>query len=347
MRVMQVMAGAQVGGIETFFFDAVTALAEAGLDQHVVVRPIAATGIGRLTAAGIPLTTTEFSHWWPWSSRRVIAGAAAAFAPDIIQYWTGRAASFAPRTRAVQVGWYGGYRRRKDYRSCSEFIAITPDLVRHIKGQGIADAHVALIHIFTAPRRAAPASRAELGTPADAPLLLALARLHPHKALDVLLQALAEVPGAYLWIAGEGPQRHSLEALCRRLGLGDRVRFLGWRDDRDALLAACDICVFPSREEPFGAVTIEAWAASKPLVAAAAQGPAAYVDSGRNGLLVPVDDAPALAAALRNMIEAPGLQAKFATEGRRDFETKFTKEVYVREMLEFYGRIVGRGEFAS
>jgi len=69
----------------------------------------------------------------------------------------------------------------------------------------------------------------------------------------------------------------------RDLGLESRVRFSGWRDDRAALLAAADICVFPSRYEPFGTVTVDAWAAKRPLIAAAAQGPKAYVTDGTDG----------------------------------------------------------------
>ena len=76
------------------------------------------------------------------------------------------------------------------------------------------------------------------------------------------------------------------------------MRFLGWRTDRGALLRAADICVLPSRWEPFGTVMLEAWAAGTPLVAAASQGPAALIEDGGNGLLVPVDDVAALAAAV-------------------------------------------------
>ncbi len=61
-------------------------------------------------------------------------------------------------------------------------------------------------------------------------------------------------------------------------------QFLGWRNDRGALLAASTFVAFPSRYEPFGTVTVDAWAASRPLVAADAVGPAAYVQDGVNGL---------------------------------------------------------------
>jgi glycosyltransferase involved in cell wall biosynthesis len=339
---MQIMAGADVGGIETFFFDAVCALADTGIEQVAVVRPNMHAGLQQLHTRSVPTATADFSSWWPWPTRRILHKAVNEFQPDIVQYWTGRAAVYAPMTNARQVGWYGGYRRRKDYRTCTDFIGITPDLMRHLREEGISEDHAALIHIFAEPHPAPPVPRAPLGTPQDAPLLLALARLHWHKGIDVLLEAMADLPDAYLWIAGEGPDRAKLEAQAARLKLDDRVRFLGWRKDRDALLAAADICVFPSREEPFGAVTIEAWAAGKPLIAAAAQGPAAFVRNGENGILVPIGDGPALAAAIRNVMDDAALRSTIVAGGRETFEKSFTKQVYVAETLAFYRKLAGQ-----
>jgi glycosyltransferase involved in cell wall biosynthesis len=342
VRVMQIMAGAEVGGIETFYFDAVYALADAGVEQYAVVRPNMRQSLERLRLRSIPGTIADFSSWWPWPTRRALRKSLGEFKPDIIQYWTGRAAVYAPKTNARQVGWYGGYRRRKDYRTCTDFIGITPDLMRHMYGQGIPPDHAALIHIFADPQPVSAVARDTLSTPEDAPLLLALARLHWVKGIDVLLNAMANLPDAYVWIAGEGPDRAKLETQAAHLGLKDRVRFLGWRTDRDALLAAADICVFPSRDEPFGAVIIEAWAAAKPLIAAAAQGPAQFVKSGENGILVPVDDVPALAKAIRKVIDDAAFRSTLVAGGRQSFEKSFTKETHVADTLAFYEKLIGQ-----
>lgn len=341
-RVLQVMAGAPVGGIETFFFDAVLALSDAGLEQVAVVRPNAPYQIKRLENANVRVVTTAFSPWFIFPSRMALAREIASFKPDIIQYWTGRAAMTAVKTNAIEVGWYGGYRDRWRFASCGDFIGITEDLVRHIQRQGVSPDHVSLVHTFADPQPSPPLDRGEFDTPADVPLLLALARLHRDKALDILLEALAKVPQAYLWIAGEGPERAALVAQAKRLNLSERVRFLGWRVDREALLATADLCVFPSREEPFGTVTIEAWAAGTPLIAAAAQGPAAYVKNGKNGLLVPIDDADALASAMERLISDGALRKSLAVEARAEYERNFTKEIYVQNMRLFYDRLVKR-----
>src|SRR5665213_378923 len=343
-RVMQVMAGAPVGGIETFFFDALLTLSEAGLEQVAVVRPNAKYQIERLESAGIRVVKTAFSPWFIFPSWAALAREVATFKPDIIQYWTGRAAMTAVRSSAVEVGWYGGYRDRWRFGSCSDFIGITHDLVQHIRRQGVPAEHIALVHTFADLRPSEPLDRREFSTPADVPLLLALARLHVDKGLDLLLSALANVPKAHLWIAGEGPERAALVDQMNQLNLSQRVRFLGWRVDREALLATADICVFPSREEPFGTVTIEAWAAGTPLIAAAAQGPAAYVENERNGLLVPINDVDALADAIARLVSDTALRQELAIHGREEYERNFTKEIYVRDMRSFYDRLAQRAE---
>jgi hypothetical protein len=340
MRVLQVMAGAPVGGIETFFYDGVLALAEAGLTQFAVVRPYLPLHRARLETAGVPFATADFSSWWAWPTVRTMRRAAAEFRPDIVQYWTGRAGQYAVAKEAVQVAWYGGYSKRKYYRSCTEFIGITDDLLRHFRSEGVAPEHMTLVHNFTERRPAVPLARRDFATPEGAPLLLALARLHWMKGLDTLLDAVAKLPDAYLWIAGEGPDRGKLTAQATQLGIADRVRFLGWREDKEALLATADICVVPSRRESFGAVLIEAWAAGKPLVAAAAEGPRAYVEDQKDGLLVPIDDAEALARAIGRVVADKELRAHMVEGGRNSYEARFTKEVYVRDMLAFYERIL-------
>ena len=341
--MLQVMAGAAVGGIETFFFDGVAALAEAGLSQFVVCRPNVPHQLDRLARLGVPHATASFGKWWPGPTRTVLAKARADFRPNLAQFWTGRAARLAVRGSACRnIGWFGGYRQMKDYKACDDFIGITPDLMRHLAEGGAEPARSARIHTFADLPAAPPVPRASLETPEGVPLLLILARLHPKKGVDTLLKALAIVPRAYLWIAGEGAEQAQYETLAQTLGLTDRVRFLGWRTDRAALLAAADICVMPSRYEPFGTVMAEAWSAGTPLVTAAAQGPLAYVKDGENALMVPIDNPPALAAALSRLIADPALAAHVAKGGRKTFEESFTAAAYVRETLRFYHAVLAR-----
>jgi glycosyltransferase involved in cell wall biosynthesis len=340
------MSGPGVGGIETFFFDGIVALHEAGLAQHAIIHAEAPPGQkARLEALGLPYSMASFNRWWPASTRAVYGAAHKRFRPNLAQFWTGRAAHFAAsRTECRNIGWFGGYRQMKDFKTCEHFVGITPDLIHHI-GEGGADpAKTALVHTFSALPEARPVAvpRESLATPEDVPLLLILARLHHKKGIDTLLKALVKVPEAFLWIAGEGESRREYEDLAKALGLDKRVRFLGWRTDRAELLAAADICVMPSRFEPFGTVMVEAWQAGKPLIVAAAQGPRAYVKNEANGLMVAIDDSDALARAIGRLIEEPELRARIVAGGRQTYDASFTKAAYVRGMLEFYRKVLER-----
>lgn len=340
MKVLHVMAGAEHGGAETMFADSVKALHQAGITQELVCRPSPLRDPW-WQERSIPVHHARFpAPWCGWRTAAVLRGAVARFKPDVVHYWMARAASYARKGPVPNIGWFGGYYDLKYYRNCQYFVGVTRDLARYIAEAGAPAPATACIHTFADLSPAPPVSRAEFTTPEDAPLLLSLARLHHHKALDVLLKALVQVPEAWVWLAGEGPLRAELQALAEILGVAPRVRFLGWRSDRAALLAACDLCVFPSRIEPFGTVTVEAWACNKPLVAARAAGPAAYIDDGKTGLLVDIDDADGLAAAIRRALGDADLRASLVEAGRLAYEKDFTREVLVRELTGFYRRAI-------
>jgi glycosyltransferase involved in cell wall biosynthesis len=349
MRVMHVMAGAAEGGAENIMLESVLALAETDLAQHVVTRPDNAFRIQKFREAGIGVDVAAFNNSWPFPTQRVIADAIKQFEPDVIEYWMGRAGQFAPKQyRARSIGWYGGYYKLARFKNCEWHVGLTIDLLRHIREQGVSDERSAIVHTYADFTGADPASRKALNTPEDAPVALALARLHEKKGLDTLLDATAKIDGLYVWIAGEGPLEQELKAHCTRLGLDDRVRFLGWRNDRGALLAACDVVAFPSRYEPFGTVTVDAWAGSRPLVAADAVGPAAYVKDGVNGLLIPKNDVDALADALRKVVTDKDLAAKLVAGGRASYEAQFTKAVFQRDSIALYEKIAAHaGPFAG
>src|SRR5690606_30279405 len=129
----------------------------------------------------------------------------------------------------------------------------------------------------------------------------------------VSLRALALLPEAYLWIAGNGPEEDKLKALAEDLGVAPRVRFLGWRTDAPSLYRSADLCVFPSRFEPLGNVVIQAWAHGLPVIAANAAGPASLIRDGEDGALIPIDNAEALAEKVRALLADPALRQSFAS----------------------------------
>lgn len=354
MKILQVMAGAQHGGAETAFVDMCLALHDAGEQIEVVTRPnpLRAT---QLSKAGLKVHELAFGGvldvYTMLRMKKIIRD----FQPHIVQTWMSRAAQKTPKWKAdmgipryLVVSRLGGYYKLKHFHHTDYFTTITPDIREFLIRQGVRAENVRHINNFAETEKPArPASRAALDTPDGAPVLLALSRLHQSKALDVVLDALPDLPGVYFWAAGDGPLRDTLENMARDNGVKDRVRFLGWRDDRAALLQAADICVFPSRYEPFGTVFVQAWAQKRPLIASMADGPRQYVRDGEDGLLFPVDDTEAFTAGVRRLLTDPALAARLTERGYQRYLNEFTKEKTVSAYLDFYHDILHRESLVS
>jgi glycosyltransferase involved in cell wall biosynthesis len=345
---LHVIAGAEFGGAETIAQDVMVALAEAGIEQRVIARPYPILS-QRLGAAGIPLSPMRFSRLERLGTGgRIIRREARDFRADIVHCWMSRAASFVPRGMPCPVvGWFGGYYDLKYYRRVDFYIGLTRDIVAHLVKQGVPADRAFVIHVFGTLADQPAADRAALATPRDAPLVLVMSRLHEKKGIDTILRALALCPGIYLWLAGEGPARRKYEALCHELDLDERVRFLGWRTDRAALYRAADIFALPSRYEPFGAVIAEAWSMHRPLVATRAAGAEAHVSDEGDGLLVPIDDPPALARAIMRLVADKELRDGLARKGWETYQRLFTKEAVIASLLAAYDKMIALGKRAE
>jgi glycosyltransferase involved in cell wall biosynthesis len=324
MSVLQLLGSAGDGGAETYFLSLVEAMADDGLEQACAIRPHAARQ-ARLEALNIPVIAPPFGGPIDFSTRGRVAAFAKAQEARALIAWMSRAARFSPAGPWGRIGRLGGYYDLKYYRGFDALVANTRHIQAWMIAQGWPAERALYIPNFAEPGAEPAASRALLDTPADAPLFLALGRLHPSKAHDVSLKALARLPEAYLWIAGSGPLEGELKALAQQLGVAGRVRFLGWRDDASALYRAADACLFPSRFEPLGNVVIQAWAHGLPIVAAASQGPADLIADQADGLLVAVDDDEALARAARRLIQEPGLGARLAQAGAERVTQAFSR----------------------
>jgi glycosyltransferase involved in cell wall biosynthesis len=345
-RVLQAMAGARHGGAEIFFERLAAAITRAdSVEQRLLIRsnPDRAR---TLRTSGIAVAETSFGGPLDLASRCAFRREIAAFRPDIVLTWMSRATRFCPRGGFTHVARLGGYYDLRHYRRCDHLVGNTRAIVDYAVAHGWPRERVHYLPNFVPDARGAqPLPRAEPGAAAgpDArafPLGLALGRFHPNKGFDLLLDALAAFPGLHLWLAGDGGLRADLEAQAIRLGLGERLRFLGWRNDVAALLASVDFLVCPSRHEPLGNVVIEAWAAGVPVVAVASDGPAGLIVDGESGLLVPLaGDARALAASMMRLAGDRDLRARLASGGRRAYEAEFTEEKVVGAYLGFFSRV--------
>lgn len=175
------------------------------------------------------------------------------------------------------------------------------------------------------------------------PVVLFSARLEAEKGLPYLLQALTQTRTSFrLWVAGDGSRRAEYEALASRMGLQDRVDFLGWLDQAGmhAAFQNSSVFVMPSIfPEPFGKVGVEALAHGRPVVAFRVGGIPDWLFDERSGLLVPPLDVAALAAAIDHLIENEQLACELGAYGRQFVQDHFSPQRYREDLLSIFQRV--------
>lgn len=339
MSVLHLLGSGGDGGAETYFVDLVSALHRAGVAEACAIRRHPARARA-LAEAGVVARSFGFGGPLDLVTRPRIATWGRRMDARVMVAWMNRAARHTPDGPWRRIGRLGGYYSLKYYRGFDHLVGNTRDIVGWVVAQGWPSDRVSYIPNFAGGAdEAAPVPRASLDTPEGAPLLLAMGRLHESKAHDVSLKALTRIPDAWLWIAGAGALDDKLKAMAIALGVADRVRFLGWRQDAAALYRAADVCVFPSRFEPLGNVVIQAWANGLPVVAANSQGPGALIRDGADGLLVPVDDDAALAERIGAVLADPMLRIKLIQNGHARVEAEFSQDAVVAEWRHLFSRL--------
>jgi len=176
---------------------------------------------------------------------------------------------------------------------------------------------------------------------ANSPWILTfVGRLVDHKNLPCLLRALKpfedQVGQDYtVWLVGDGPDRAQLEQQLKALGL-TRVRFLGERNDVDAILAHSDASVLPSFREGLSNTLLEAMAARLPVVASAVGGTPEVINHGENGLLFQSDKDADLSQHLVQLYQNKALAERLANSAHQDIENKFSTQAMIDKMQSIY-----------
>jgi glycosyltransferase involved in cell wall biosynthesis len=222
---------------------------------------------------------------------------------------------------------------------------------RLLREVGAGEPPLAVIELGTDPVRYNAANdrgrlRARLGL-GDAPLLLTVARLVPHKGQDVAIRALArlagELPALRYLVIGDGADAPRLRALAGELGVGDRVVLAGALPDEDVAeaYATATLYVGLSRVdaevnvEGFGLSFVEAGASGVPSVAGDSGGVRSAVRDGRTGIVVPPTDVEAVSAAVRRLLADAELRRRMGAEARRAVETHYNWDRVARDVLAF------------
>jgi glycosyltransferase involved in cell wall biosynthesis len=175
---------------------------------------------------------------------------------------------------------------------------------------------------------------------------VSLANLRWQKGHQFLVHAVRRVvdvhPGFKLILIGEGPERPSIEALVRELGLSANVVLAGARKCGADLLPAFHFCVLASVEESFPNALIESMAAAVPVVATRVGGIPELVRDRLDGFLVPSKEPGALADAMLELLSDPTLRDRMGASARGRAEICFTTESMVRQIQAVYVRLLGQ-----
>ena len=194
--------------------------------------------------------------------------------------------------------------------------------------------------------RSQAAARQELGLPNDGRLIVGgVGRLDAAKGFAYLIEAVAmlaaDFPQLHLALAGQGRLRGELEELARRLGVADRVQFLGQCADVRIVYDALDVYAMPSLCEALPYALLEAMAHELPVAAATVGGIPEVIVEGETGFLTPPRDATALAASLRPLLESQELRTRLGQAGRERVSRHFTESECVRKTIDVYRQMLG------
>jgi len=267
-----------------------------------------------------------------------------------------RATAGGLRTRVVATLRAGGRLPWFYYAS----VRRAPHLVANSReaADGLVSLHgfdprrVSVIHnalVFPASDRGRDeAMRARLGAGPASTVLVSVGMFRPEKNQRALLEIAAGLPAAWdwrLWLVGVGPERARCERRAARLGLGERVRFLGYQADPVPYLRAADVAVHASREEALSNALIEAQAHGLPAVAYQALGVRECMVEGRTGFVVAQDDRDGFRSALARLAsDPPAERAARAAEARAFARAAFDPARQVGAYLDLFESLLRGSE---
>jgi glycosyltransferase involved in cell wall biosynthesis len=315
LRIVNVMLGGGLGGLEQVMLDYADALSVFGHHVHAVVRPDAAV---RAALEKRPGTVHALPHLGAWDLiaatrlRRLLQRVQ----PDLSIAHGNRAMSLLRLAGADPlVAVLPNYKMR--CRGATAIFYPTLDLKRFAQSQNAGEDR--LHHIPNMVNVPPPPPQRVNHEP---PVIGAMGRFVAKKGFDLLINSLGRMRsqgiGFRAVLAGDGPEKASLHRLAVVHGLQDVLAFPGWVADKETFFESIDVFCVPSHHEPFGIVLIEAMARAMPIVATDSEGPSEILRDGTHAVLVPRGDAERLAQALTTMIAEPNRAACLGDNAYRE-----------------------------
>jgi glycosyltransferase involved in cell wall biosynthesis len=342
----------RLGGAEKFFSRLVNGLHERGMNPHAMIaRKSELLG---LLDPGLPRTELPMMGHWDYYSRWRIQRIISQHDFPIVQTYLGRASRLTHLEKFPKVTHIcriGGYYKTRHYLHADFWIGITRGICDHLVRGGIPSNRIEMIGNFAEPKERLPqeqldALKSRLGIAPDTKVICSVGRLHQIKGLDILLRAFAK-SGLHrgdvrhqLLLVGNGPERAALALLADHLEIGPAVIWAGWQEDPSPYYQLADFMVFPSRQEGFGSVILEAWANRTAVLASMAEGPSELIDSGVNGLLVAIEAVEELKDALLQMAAQPALRQQLAEHGYQTLMRNFLPATILDQYASLYTKLI-------
>jgi len=261
--------------------------------------------------------------------------------------------SFASRLAGTPViATVHGMNSRWTYSFANRLITVSEAAKMHLVRQGISASRISVAYngVAVPPAealRGRKAMRESLGLQEDAIVLGSISRADYGKGIQDAIAAVAMLvrrhPKVRFLFAGEGDCLESLKAQAKSLALDKHVRFLGFRTDVFDLLSAMDLFLFPSLKEAMGISIVEAMAMGLPVVASRTGGIPEVIDV-ESGILVPPNNAPALAEAVDCLLEDPDLMRAMGACAQARAAEKFSLESSAIQVEEAYRLLLGKGQ---
>ncbi len=319
MKIFHLMSGAPYGGVERQAMRLAGVLAREKIEQRAMFTADAVR-TKQFEAMGLTTVEMDYPSRFTFLDKRRINSAIRRFGPDIVISWTPDVAELVQIENFVHLGRLGtDFNHQALLNKCQHIF--TPAQSRAdaamVAGWSVQQVHV-LPHLpmMEEELRVKPLSRKAVYTPPTAKLIFTSMRLAEKAGLETLLDAVARISGFYLWIAGDGEDREKLEA--------------------------CDVFVYPAKQDDVGDAVVEAWAARAPVIAADSLGPGLLIKHNENGFLVPVGDAVSLAEAIEWMTTDAALVERLRGAGEKAFSETFAMDKVAPQYLAMLKRLISK-----
>ncbi len=364
-RVLHVIDSLDLGGAQVVLEN----LIQHGDRNHFEFEAAAMHGRGvywdRLSALGVPLHSLSFHHKVPLYVPR-LAWLCLTRRYDVVHTHL-----LAANVIAKPVATFCGVRVRINHDHCNDKLAdprkwtlpadrITNRLSTHViavsestrkflvEQEGVPPARVTTIHngidleVYRPRTEQRAAAREKFGLPANAFVVAGIGRLTFQKNFPLFLEIAAEITrshaSAVFVLAGTGEDDAALRAQAAQLGLGERLRFLGYVGDMPALWPALDCLLLTSRYEGLPITILEAMACGVPIVASNLDGMREILRDGENALLVPPGESAPFVAGVRTLIDQPALATRLADAALATVRAGYSAQAMTRSVEAIYLR---------